>query len=206
MSDLRPPTAPRLIDPEPAYSSKTQTAFQNQLRQFFNEISAVSQALFGRRGGQYLNQVYAELTADATQTAASADTAYQIAFPGASAANGVLLQGSPATEIVPGAQGLYEFSITLQVDNANVSAQGLSLWLLADSVAVVGSNMELELAPGGTVVQHSLLAAADGLQVFEWTWSTTSTDVSLVATATQTTPTRPATPAARALVRFISTV
>jgi hypothetical protein len=207
MNELRSPQPPRLIDAPPTYSPVVHTAMNNVLRLFFNQLQAFTSALAGPRGAQYLSTLYAELSDDTGQTAAAPATAYFIDFPAAAPLlNGITLTGAPLTEITPSVSGLYAFDIALQVNNADAAIQTLSLWLVSDGVAVAGSNLQAAVPVGASVVRHSLMVTSDGTQVFQWAWSVTDTDVSLVATAAQVSPTRPATPAARALVRFVSAI
>lgn len=204
MSNLRPPQPPRIIDPPMEYSRGAQDAFLRQLRVFFNEIGVTFQRLLDNQGGQFIHLPYAVASDDTGQTAAVVNTAYAIDFPATAVTNGVLVQGTPVTEFMPESSGLYEFTIALQVANVDAAVQTISVWLVSDGVEVPGSNLQATIPVGGTVVRNTLLVSTDGTQVFEWFWSTPDTDVSLVATAAQTSPTRPATPAARALVRFVS--
>lgn len=207
MNELRSPQVPRLINPPMVYNPKEATEANRVLSLFFSQLQSFTSALAAPRGLQHLSTLYAEVSDDTGQTAAAPATAYFIDFPAATPVlSGITLTGAPLTEITPSVSGLYEFEIALQVNNADATIQTLSLWLVSDGVAVPGSNLQAAVPVGASVVRHKLLATTDGTQVFQWAWSVTDADVSLVATAAQVTPTRPATPAARALVRFVSAI
>lgn len=136
---------------------------------------------------------YAILGQDTDITAAAPDTAYKVALD-VTAAQGITLTGSPATDITFIEGGLYRIAFTAQIASASASQVDFRFWPRLNTVDVAGSTIVASLHNNGattTVSRTAIfqLAAGDVLNVM---WATTSTSGTLKAhTATAYAPAAP---------------
>ena len=106
--------------------------------------------------------------------------------------------------------GLYNVQFSLQFANDNVAIQDVDVWFRKNGSDVAGSNSKFSVpnSHGGTdghliasLNFNIELAKDDYVHI---AWATTSTDVTVEHLATQTTPTRPATPSAIVTIQYLS--
>jgi hypothetical protein len=133
-----------------------------------------------------------------TQTAASANTAYAMTVDTTDYTNGCSVASS--SRFTAASAGLYNVQFSAQLTSTDTSIHEVSIWLRKNGTDVAASNSMVSVpsSHGGTN-GHLLpawnffiqLSASDYVEIM---WSTTTTNISIEATGTQTSPTRPATP------------
>jgi hypothetical protein len=141
---------------------------------------------------------YGAFHSSSTQTAAAANTAYAMSFSATDYSNGVTLVSG--TQLKASTAGLYNVQFSAQIASTDASIHDIDIWFRKNGTDIADSNSMLNVpAKHGSISGRLLpawnifiqLSANDYVEIM---WNTTSTNVSLEATGTQTSPTRPATP------------
>ena len=145
-----------------------------------------------------------------TQSAASTTVAYPITFNTVDYESGIVLQSS--SQLKATYAGLYNIQFSLQLSNLANSTEDVDVWFRINGNNIAKSNSIFGLAPrkNATDPYHVIaamnyyvqLAANDYVQLI---WRASSTDVTIKAQGTQTSPTRPATPSAIVTMNYIAT-
>ncbi len=140
------------------------------------------------------------------QSAASTTTAYAVTFNTTDYSLGTSLSNSSRLNV--SYSGLYNLQFSLQFANDNVAIQDVDVWFRKNGTDVASSNSKFSVpnSHGGTD-GHLIAALNFYLELakndyVEIMWATTSTDVTIEHLATQTSPTRPATPSAIATLQY----
>lgn len=129
---LYAPAAPALPVPSAVYSSRTQGEHNRTLRGFLERVASSLSALFGRAGGQYLDNPNGLFFHIADQTLAAANTGYPVEFAQSYLANHVsIVDGTKITAAVP---GVYNFQYSGSVESTNSSAKNVYLWIRRNGV------------------------------------------------------------------------
>lgn len=208
MSLLRPPTAPRLPDPDATYSPRFTAALLQVLRLYFNQLSAVLSTLLGVRGGIYLQTAYGAFISTNDQTLASATTAAAVSYNVTRAASGVSLVSG--TRITVAQSGVYTISTNLQMANNDSNMRHAYVWFAVNGVAVTNSTANVSVhethggRPGHAALTTSLTTTLAENDYVEVLWGSESTNVLLDVEAAGASPTRPAAASACTTIQFIS--
>jgi len=119
-------------------------------------------------------------------TAASINTAYDIAWDGISNADGVSLENS--TEIHFNDSGLYMLAFSVQITSSSSNLKNLWFWPAINGTDVAGSTIKVSIdTNGGTIVMsRSALFSVSAGDYIEARWATDDTDVLLEAHAAET--------------------
>jgi len=127
-------------------------------------------------------------------TAASANTAYDIAWDGLANADGISLQNS--TEIHFSDGGMYLLAFSVQITSGNASLKDLWFWPAINGTDVSGSTIKVSIVDNGAtiVMSRSALFSVSAGDYIEARWATSDTAVTLEAHAAETFC--PATPSA----------
>lgn len=148
---------------------------------------------------------YAKFSDTTQQTAALANTAYEVTFDTEDISCSHLhIDANDSANVVISEQGLYEFSFRLQAVSTNSSRSNLWMWARKNGTDIANSATKVSIESNGGVVAPALsfmesMAAND---VFQLVWATDSTNVSLDAPAA--TAFAPATPSAELTVRQVA--
>jgi len=140
---------------------------------------------------------YGIFYSSASQTVTAANTATAITFNNTQANNNVAI-GSPTSRIVISTAGTYRIEIDLQISKANASTSTADFWFAVNGTNVANSASTLTLSGNGVRVsanhiQVITVAATDYVEAF---FSSSDNQISVTATGTQASPTRPAAPSA----------
>jgi hypothetical protein len=140
---------------------------------------------------------YGAFQSSVTQTAASANTAYAMTYNTTDYTNGVSIVSSSQLKVATA--GLYNLQFSAQLHSTDSSIHEVSIWLRKNGTDVAGSNGEVSVPskhgaiPGSILVAWNYFIQLSATDYVEIMWSTTSTNVSIAALGTQTSPTRPST-------------
>ena len=205
------PAQPNLGSPGASYDERFQSQSFGALNTYFSKLTALFAALFGPRGGKWINNPYGAFE-DTTDQTATANTATVMTFNTTDFSNGVTVvtSGGKASRLTVAQAGLYNLQFSVQFENTDVFEQDVTIWLRKNGTDIVGSAGFLGIASshGGTS-GHAIVgwnyfitfAANDYIEIY---WSTPSINVSIQAYAAGTSPTRPSTASIVATMTFVS--
>lgn len=211
VTDLRPPSQPRLpvatLDYDPSYIN----GLNSILRLYFNQLDNAFASLLDSSGGVYLRNPYGAFS-DFTSQTTTANTATLMALATTDFSNKVTIDSS---KIRVERAGIYNLQFSTQFTNTDTQLHDVSIWLRqgndgGTSADIVGSTGFISVPNShGGVDGHSIngwnyflsMAADDYVQIY---WSTTSANVSIATYAASTGPTRPSTASVVATMSFVS--
>jgi hypothetical protein len=141
---------------------------------------------------------YGAFHSNTTQTAAAANTAYAMTYDTTDYTNGVTVASS--SRLTAANAGMYNVQFSCQFTNTDSVDHDISIWLRKNGTDVAASNTMLDIPSkhgstnGHIVAAWNFFIQLSASDYVELVWSTDSTQVSIEATGTQTSPTRPSTP------------
>lgn len=203
------PTQPNLGTPGVVYDERLMAQSFGGLNVYFSKLTAIFAALFGPRGGKWINNPYGAFQDSTDQTAANTTTAYAITFDTTDFSNGVTLSNSSRLNVSQA--GIYNVQFSVQFKNTTNDTQDVDVWFRKNGTDIANSNSRFSLGPRKSSGNPShliaamnffvSLAASDYVQIM---WRPTDVGVSLEHFAADTSPTRPAVPSAIATLSFVS--
>ena len=203
------PTQPNLGTPGVVYDERLMAQSFGGLNVYFSKLTAVFAALFGPRGGKWMNNPYGAFQDSTDQTAANTTTAYAITFDTTDFSNGITLSNSSRLNVAQA--GIYNLQFSVQFTNTTNASQDVDVWFRKNGTDIAKSNSRFGFAPrkGAGDPFHTIaalnffvsLAANDYLQIM---WRTTDVGVSIEHYAASSSPTRPAIPSVIATLSFVS--
>ena len=203
------PTQPNLGTPGVVYDERLMAQSFGGLNAYFSKLTAVFAALFGPRGGKWVNNPYGAFQDSTDQTAANTTTAYAITFDTTDFSNGVTLSNSSRLNVAQA--GIYNLQFSIQFKNTTNDTQDADVWFRKNGTDIDKSNSRFSLGPRKSSGDPShviaalnffvSLAANDYLQIM---WRPSDVGVSIEQYAAGTSPTRPAVPSVIATLSFVS--
>lgn len=206
---ITPPTPPNLGTPGAAYDQRFETQSFGGLNVYFGKLTALFSALFGRRGGKWINSPYGAFQDSTDQTAANTTTAYAVTFDTTDFSNGVTLSNSSRLNVAQA--GIYDIQFSIQFKNTTNDGQDVDVWFRKNGTNIDNSNSRFHAVARKSSGDPSHLIAAMNFFVslaandyVEIMWRPTDIGVSLEHFAASSTPDRPAVPSAIATLTFVS--
>lgn len=206
---LDTPALPSLGLSGDVYSQDVQNQNNGILRLFFTKLVNIIGSVIGPSGGKYLSFPYGAFHSDTDQVATSTTDAYPVNFPNTDFSNGVSITSN--SRITVAVEGIWNLQFSLQIKNVSNDGQDFDIWFRKNGTNIANSNSRFHIPARKSTGDPSHIVAA--LNFFE-SLSTgdyieivgrvSSTDVSLEAYPTSTSPTRPAIPSAIATMTFVS--
>jgi len=203
------PAPPNLGTPVNFYDERFFGQSFGGLNVYFAKLTGVLSALFGPRGGKWINNPYGAFQDSTDQTAANTTTAYAITFDTTDFSNGVTLSNSSRLNVSQA--GIYNVQFSVQFKNTTNDGQDVDIWFRKNGTDIANSNSRFHLSqrkssgdPSHLIAAMNFfvsLAASDYVQIM---WRPTDVGVSLEHFAADTSPTRPAVPSAIATLSFVS--
>ena len=205
------PASPNLGNPSEAYDARYFFQSNGSLNLYFNKLRNIFGALFGYRGGKYINNPYGAFQ-DTTDQTATANTATVMTFNTTDFANGVsvVTSGGKASRLTVAQAGIYNLQFSAQFENSDTQEHDVSIWLRQNGTDIVGSTGLVGIPSShGGISGHIIsgwnyfvnLNATDYIEIY---WSTPNTGVTIQAYAAGTSPTRPTTASIVATLSFVS--
>lgn len=155
---------------------------------------------------QILEKIHFAKFSDSTQqTAAGANTAYEVTFDTEDVSCSHIHVDANATgNIILSEQGLYEFAFRLQAVSTNSSRSNIWIWARKNGTDIANSATKHSIESNGGVIapSWSFIESMAANDVFQLMWATDSTNVSLDAPAA--TAFAPATPSAELSVKQVA--
>ena len=152
---------------------------------------------------------YGSFNSTQDQTIASTTTAYAMTFNNTDFSDGVSLSNS--SRLVAGFSGIYNLQFSSQFINTDSQIHDVSVWFQKNGTNIANSNSQFSIPNRHGSTDGALIAALNIYvdlakdQYVEIMWSATNTGVSMEHIATQSSPTRPATPSVIATMQYVST-
>ena len=203
------PAQPNLGTPAPAYDQGFFGTSFGGINVYFSKLTAIFAALFGQRGGKWINNPYGAFQDSTDQTAANTTTAYAITFDTTDFSNGVTLSDSSRLNVAQA--GIYNLQFSIQFKNTTNDTQDVEVWFRKNGTNIDKSNSRFGLAPRKAAgdPSHMIaalnffvnLAANDYVQIM---WRPSDVGVNIEHFAASSTPTRPAVPSVIATLSFVS--
>ena len=205
------PAPPNLGAPDVAYDQGFFTQSFGSLKAYFAKLTALFAALFGPRGGRWINVPYGAFEDTGDQTA-TANTATVMTFNTTDFSNGVTVVSNSKMTVAQA--GLYNLQFSVQFENTDTQEHDVTIWLRKDasgagvdisgSAGLVGIPSSHGGISGHIIVGWNYFITLNANEFVEIWWSTPSTQVSIQAYAAGTSPTRPSTASVVATMTFVS--
>ena len=206
---ITPPTPPNLGAADVAYDQGFFTQSFGGLNTYFSKLTALFSALFGRRGGKWINSPYGAFSDTTDQTAANTTTAYAVTFDTTDFSNGVTLSNSSRLNVAQ--SGIYNLQFSIQFKNTTNDTQDVDVWFRKNGTNIDNSNSRFGMParkssgdPSHLIASLNFFVSLAANDYVEIMWRPTDVGVSLEHFAASSTPTRPAVPSAIATVTFVS--
>jgi len=206
---IRTPAQPNLGSPGDTYDRLFFSQTISNIGIYATRITSALGALFGPRGGKYLNAPYGAFQDSTDQVAANTTTAYAVTFNTTDFSNGVTLSNSSRLNVSQ--SGIYNLQFSIQFKNTTNDRQDVDLWFRKNGTNIDNSNSRFGLSPRKSSGDpyHMIaalnffvsLAANDYVQIM---WRPSDVGVSIEHFATSSSPTRPAVPSAIVTLSFVS--
>lgn len=203
------PAQPNLGNPGEVYDRLYFSQTLSNIGNYAKRITNALGALFGPRGGKYLNAPYGAFQDSTDQVAANTTTAYAITFDTTDFSNGVTLSNSSRLNVSQ--SGIYNVQFSIQFKNTTNDTQDVDLWFRKNGTNIDNSNSRFGLSPRkssgdpshmiGALNFFVSLAANDYVEIM---WRPSDVGVSIEHFAASSTPTRPAVPSAIVTLSFVS--
>jgi hypothetical protein len=187
------------------FFSQTLSNIGNYAKRITNALAA----LFGPRGGKYINAPYGAFQDSTDQVAANTTTAYAVTFDTTDFNNGVTLSNSSRLNVSQ--SGIYNIQFSIQFTNTTNASQDVDVWFRKNGTNADKSNSRFGFAPrkGAGDPFHTIAAinyflSLNANDYVEIMWRTTDVGVSIEQYPAGTSPTRPAVPSAIVTLSFVS--
>ena len=209
------PAQPNLGAPSDTYDERFFGQSFGALNAYFIKLTNLFSALFGSRGGKWINNPYGAFQ-DTTDQTATANTATVMTFNTTDFSNGVsvVTSGGKASRLTVAQAGIYNLQFSVQFENSDTQEHDVSIWLrqdasgagtdIAGSAGFVGIPSSHGGINGHSIVGWNYFIKLNANDFVEIWWSTPSTQVTIQAYAAGTSPTRPSTASVVATMSFVS--
>ena len=180
---LEVPSIPSLGYPPEVYERRNFNENNSALNNFFRKLISVLGALFGPRGGKFMNNPYGAFQSTADQTAAAANTAYAMTLNTVDYANGVSVASN--SRITVADAGIWNLQWSGQFENTDSQDHDVRVWLKINGTVVTGSTGFFAVpSKHGSVNGHALVGWNYFLNLnansyVELWWETDNTQVSI---------------------------
>jgi len=199
LNRVEPPAIPYATQ---QYDRRAQDDTNNVLRLFFNRLNKLLRNLLSTDdGGKYLYFPRGLFYSTQDQTAAATSTGYAVTYNNTYIGNGVYIENNSKVQV--SADGVYNFQLTIQIEQSNASAATLWTWINKSGTDVSYGAQEHTISGNALQVVHwnfSIDLASD--DYIEMYWATDDTAVS-VHTHAAATP-HPGVPSVVLAVSFVS--
>lgn len=180
---LEVPSIPSLGYPPEVYERRNFNENNSALNNFFRKLISVLGALFGPKGGRFMNNPYGAFQSTVDQTAAVANTAYAMTLNTVDYANGVSVASN--SQITVADAGIWNLQWSGQFENTDSQDHDVRVWLKINGTVVTGSTGFFAVpSKHGSVNGHSLVGwnyfvSLDATDYVELWWETDNTLVTL---------------------------
>ena len=203
------PAQPNLGNPGEVYDRLFFSQTFSNIGNYAVRVTNALAALFGPRGGKYINAPYGAFQDSTDQVAANTTTAYAITFDTTDFSNGVTLSNSSRLNVSQ--SGIYNVQFSIQFTNTTNASQDVDVWFRKNGTNIDKSNSRFGFAPRKgagdpfhTIAAINYFVSLNANDYVEIMWRTTDVGVSIEQYPAGTSPTRPAVPSAIVTLSFVS--
>jgi hypothetical protein len=203
------PAQPNLGNPGEVYDRLYFSQTFSNIGNYASRVTNALGALFGPRGGKYLNAPYGAFQDSTDQVAANTTTAYAITFDTTDFSNGVTLSNSSRLNVSQ--SGIYNVQFSIQFTNTTNASQDVDVWFRKNGTNIDKSNSRFGFAPRKGVGDPFHIIAAmnfflslNANDYVEIMWRPTDVGVTIEQYPAGTSPTRPSVPSAIVTLSFVS--
>jgi len=203
------PAQPNLGNPGEVYDRLFFSQTFSNIGNYASRVTNALGALFGPRGGKYINAPYGAFQDSTDQVAANTTTAYAVTFDTTDFSNGVTLSNSSRLNVSQ--SGIYNVQFSIQFTNTTNSSQDVDVWFRKNGTNIDKSNSRFGFAPRKgagdpfhTIAAINYFVSLNANDYVEIMWRTTDVGVSIEQYPAGTSPTRPAVPSAIVTLSFVS--
>jgi len=203
------PAQPNIGNPGEVYDRLYFSQTFSNIGNYASRVTNALAALFGPRGGKYINAPYGAFQDSTDQVAANTTTAYSITFDTTDFSNGVTLSNSSRLNVSQ--SGIYNVQFSIQFTNTTNLSQDVDVWFRKNGTNIDKSNSRFGFAPRKGVGDPFHIIAAMNFFVnlnandyVEIMWRPTDVGVTIEQYPAGTSPTRPAVPSAIVTLSFVS--
>jgi hypothetical protein len=206
---LEVPSIPSLGYPPEVYERRNLNENNSALNNFFRKLISVLGALFGPRGGKFMNNPHGAFQDSTDQTAANTTTAYAVTFNTTDFSNGVTIASNSRITVLDA--GIWNCQFSIQFKNTTNDSQDVDIWFRKNGTNIDNSNSRFSMPARKSSGDSSHLIAAMNFfpslsanDYLEIMWRVSDIGVSIEHYGTSTSPTRPAVPSAIVTMSFVS--
>jgi hypothetical protein len=206
---LEVPSIPSLGFAPEAYEKRYFAENNGALNGYFRRLVSVLGALFGPRGGKFLNTPHGAFHDSTDQAAASTTAATAVTFNTTDISNGVTLSNSSRLNVAD--SGVFNVQFSIQLKNTTNDSHDVDIWFRKNGTNVDNSNSRYHPPARKSTGDPSHMIAALNFFIelnagdyVEIMYKVGNVAVSLEHFAASASPTRPAVPSAIATVSFVS--
>ena len=203
------PAQPNIGNPGEVYDRLYFSQTFSNIGNYATRVTNALGALFGPRGGKYLNAPYGAFQDSTDQVAANTTTAYAVTFDTTDFSNGVTLSNSSRLNVSQ--SGIYNIQFSIQFTNTTNASQDVDVWFRKNGTNIDKSNSRFGFAPRKGVGDPFHIIAAMNFFVnlnandyVEIMWRPTDVGVTIEQYPAGTSPTRPSVPSAIVTLSFVS--
>jgi len=206
---LEVPSIPSLGFAPEAYEKRYFAENNGALNGYFRKLISVLGALFGPRGGKFLNTPHGAFHDSTDQVAASTTAATAVTFNTTDISNGVTLSNSSRLNVAD--SGVFNIQFSIQLKNTTNDSHDVDIWFRKNGTNVDNSNSRYHPPARKSTGDPSHMIAAlnffielDAGDYVEIIYKVDNVNVTLEHFAAGSSPTRPAVPSAIVTVSFVS--
>jgi len=206
---LEVPSIPSLGFAPEAYERRYFGEINGALNGYFRSLISTLGALFGVRGGKFLNNPHGAFHDSTDQVAASTTVATAVIFGTTDISNGVTLSNSSRLNVED--SGVFNIQFSIQLKNTTNDGHDVDIWFRKNGTNIDNSNSKYHIPARKSTGDPSHIIAALNLFVelnsgdyVEIMYKVDNVNVTLEHFAASSTPTRPAVPSAIVTVSFVS--
>jgi hypothetical protein len=206
---LEVPSIPSLGFAPEAYERRYFGEINGALNGYFRNLISTLGALFGVRGGKFLNAPHGAFHDSTDQVAASTTVATAVIFGTTDISNGVTLSNSSRLNVED--SGVFNIQFSIQLKNTTNDGHDVDIWFRKNGTNIDNSNSKYHIPARKSTGDPSHIIAALNLFVelnsgdyVEIMYKVDNVNVTLEHFAASSTPTRPAVPSAIVTVSFVS--
>jgi hypothetical protein len=206
---LEVPSIPSLGFAPEAYEKRYFAENNSALNGYFRKLISTLGALFGPRGGKFLNTPHGAFHDSTDQVAASTTVATVVTFNTTDISNGVTLSNSSRLNVAD--SGVFNIQFSIQLKNTTNDSHDVDIWFRKNGTNVDNSNSRYHPPARKSTGDPSHMIAAlnffielDAGDYVEIVYKVDNVGVTLEHFAASASPTRPAVPSVIATVSFVS--
>jgi hypothetical protein len=203
------PAQPNIGNPGEVYDRLYFSQTFSNIGNYASRVTNALAALFGPRGGKYLNAPHGAFQDSTDQVAANTTTAYAVTFDTTDFNNGVTLSNSSRLNVSQ--SGIYNIQFSIQFTNTTNSSQDVDVWFRKNGTNADKSNSRFGFAPRKgagdpfhTIAAMNFFLSLNANDYVEIMWRPTDVGVTIEQYPAGTSPTRPAVPSAIVTLSFVS--